>query len=263
MQAALHAELHTSMPIHASLAQAVPAIPGDENPLVNLFETVLSLFSRADALAQPDVLVEQLQALSAVWAIVFVVLGLACLLNGYKFYKIATVALALLIGAFAGYWLGQHIEAPFIVAACLGLLLGVVALPLMKYAIAVLGGLAGAFIGANLWTGIAAALNQTTATALPLEAYWIGALIGLMLCGMLAFILFKLAVVMFTSMSGATIAVLGAIALLLSFEPWRESVTSGLTANQLVIPLLVVVPTVIGLIVQEAWTPATGDGNEE
>lgn len=68
---------------------------------------------------------------------------------------------------------------------------------------------------------------------------------------MLAFILFKLSVVLFTSVSGSTVAVMGALALLLSFEPWRETVTQGLMANQLVIPLLVAVPAAIGLIMQE------------
>ena len=241
-------------------AEAGMQSPTEQNPVVNLFETVVQLFSRADALAHPDTLVSNLQALSVVWAIVFLIVGITCLINGYKFYKIATVMLALLLGAAAGYWLGRHIQAPFIVAGCLGVLLAVMSWPLMKYAIAVLGGLAGAFIGANLWSGIAGALNQGAEMSVPTQAYWIGALIGLLLFGMLAFVLFKLSIVLFTSVSGSTIAVLGGIALLLSFEPWRAGVTEQLTANQLIIPLLVAVPAVIGLIVQEAWQPASAGG---
>ncbi len=74
---------------------------------------------------------------------------------------------------------------------------------------------------------------------------------------MLAFILFKLSIVLFTSVSGATIAVLGGLALLLSFDPWQETIRSGLTASQMVIPLLVFVPAVIGLILQESWPDAS------
>jgi Domain of unknown function (DUF4203) len=224
-----------------------------QSPLQNLFETVTAMFSRPDTLAQPEALVEQLQALSVVWAVVFLIVGLMCMLNGYRFYRVATISIALLIGLFAGYWIGQQIEAPFIVAGCLGLLLGALAFPLMKFAVAVFGGIAGAFIGANLWAGIASALNKATDTQIPVDAYWIGALVGLMLCGMLAFILYKLSIVLFTSVSGATIAVLGALALLLSFDPWQETIKSGLTASQMVIPLLVFVPAVIGLILQESW----------
>jgi len=230
-----------------------------QGPLKNLFDTVTATFSRPDALAQPDALVENLQALSVVWAVVFMVVGLLCMLNGYRFYKTATVAIALLIGLFAGYWVGEQIQAPFIVAGCTGLLLAVVAFPLMKFAIAIFGGVTGAFIGANLWAGMASALNKAANTEIPVDAYWVGALVGLMLCGMLAFILFKLSVVLFTSVSGATIAVLGGLALLLSFEPWHDTVKSGLTASQLVVPLLVFVPAVIGLILQETWS----DGKAE
>lgn len=227
-----------------------------QTPLQNLFETVTAMFSRPDTLAQPEALVEHLQSLSVVWAVVFLIVGLLCMLNGYRFYRIATVAIALLIGLFAGYWLGQQIQAPFVVAGCMGLLLGALAFPLMKFAVAIFGGITGAFIGANLWAGIASALNRAVDTEIPVDAYWIGALVGLMLCGMLAFILFKLSVVLFTSVSGATVAVLGGLALLLSFDPWYETIKSGLTASQLVVPLLVFVPAVIGLILQESWPDA-------
>ena len=225
----------------------------DQSPLQNLFDTVTAMFSRPDALAQPEALVENLQALSVVWAVVFLIVGLLCMLNGYRFYKISTVVIALLIGMFAGYWIGEQIHAPFIVAGCCGLLLAAVAFPLMKFAVAIFGGVTGAFIGANLWAGCASALNNAADTEIPVDAYWIGALVGLMLCGMLAFILFKLSIVLFTSVSGATIAVLGGLALLLSFEPWQDSIRDGLTASQLIVPLLVFVPAVIGLILQETW----------
>ena len=238
------------------IALVAQATGTSQNAFTNLFETMLGLFSRPDTLAQPGPLVEQLQALGVVWAVVFIIVGLTCMLNGYKFYKITTIAIALVLGALAGYWLGLQIHAPFIVAGCLGVLLAVTAFPLMKYAVALLGGLAGAFVGANLWSGMAHALNQAGQMQVPADAYWVGALMGLVVCGMLAFVLFKLSIVLFTSVSGSTIAVLGALALLLSFEPWREAVSEGLTASQLIIPLLVFVPALIGLIVQEAWPKA-------
>ncbi|MFA9478179.1 hypothetical protein ACERK3_07705 [Phycisphaerales bacterium AB-hyl4] len=231
----------------------------------HLFQTIIGMFSRADTLAQPTELVAHLQTLGAIWAVIFLVAGMVCLLRGYQFYKPVTILLALLVGMVAGYALGLRIEAPYIVAGCLGLLLAVCALPLMKYAVALFGGLAGAFIGANLWTGLAAAFNQGAGMTLPSEAYWIGALVGLIVCGMLAFVLYNLSIVLFTSVSGATIAVLGAIALLLSFEGVRGPVADGLTASQLIVPMLVVVPAVMGLIIQETWggaAKAEGAGGE-
>ena len=37
-----------------------------QNPIENLFETITSIFSRGDALAHPDAIIEHLQALSIV-----------------------------------------------------------------------------------------------------------------------------------------------------------------------------------------------------
>lgn len=224
------------------------------NPFDNLFDTVVSLFSIGDALARPAELVDALQNLMVVWAVVFVVVGVLCMLNGYRFYRVATIALALFMGLFAGYALGKLIQAPpYIIAGCCGLLLAVVALPLMQYAIALFGGLVGAFLGANLWSGAADALNVAAGWNIPDNAFWVGALIGLLICGMLSFILFKLSIVMFTSVSGSTLAVMGVIALLLSFEPWRAGVAESLTASRAIIPLLVFVPAFIGLVLQEYW----------
>lgn len=244
----------------ALLAAADTAKAG---PLANLFDTVVQLFSHGDTLAQPQQLVHSLQALSVVWSVVFLIVGLLCLLNGYKYYRVATIIMAFLIGAFAGYWLGQKIQAPFIVAGCLGILLAVAAFPMMKYAVALLGGLAGAFLGANLWSGFAHALNHGAHTHIPDQAFWIGALVGLIVCGMLAFVVFKLSIVLFTSVSGATLAVFGALALLLSFKPWEASVAQGITASQLVVPLLVVVPAAIGLIIQHSGPPAAAAGPQQ
>lgn len=217
------------------------------------FESMVGLFSRTDTLAANEDLIRHLSTLGAVWAVVFVIVGVLCLLNGAKFYKVAVIGLALAIGSIGGYWLGTQIVAPpFVVAGCVGILLAVTAVPLMKYAVAIFGGLAGAFLGSNLWAGVVGTLSQVNeSTSVNPDAHWIGALIGLIIFGMLAFILFKMSIVLFTCVAGATVAVLGVIALLLNVDPLRQSVADGIMSSQLVVPLLVLVPAVIGFILQE------------
>lgn len=255
-------------------APAVTAAPGMVSPMPaavtptapqsmteairNFFDTVAGMFSKGDALAQPDHVISHLQSLGAVWSVVFVVVGVLCMFNGYRFYKLATIAVSLLLGMFIGYWFGGKIGSPYVVAGCVGILLATLAFPLMKYAVALFGGLTGAFIGANLWTGLADAVNKIASEGsavpkeiVPASEYWLGALLGLLIFGMLAFILFKMSVVMFTSVSGSTVAMMGVLALLLSFKPWHDTVAEGLRASQLVIPLLVFVPALIGFIMQE------------
>lgn len=244
----------------ALLAQATTETSSETastNSLDNLFETTIAVFSRGDSLARPEELISHLQALSVVWALVFMVLGITCLLNGFKFYKVMTIGLALLLGMFFGYWVGAFVKAPYIVAGCLGLIAAVTAAPLMKYAVALFGGLCGAFLGANLWSGLTLALNDANGFQIP-EAHWVGALMGLIICGMLAFIVFDTSIMMFTAVAGATFAVIGGLALVMSFEPWRETISSTLIESSITIPLLVTVPAVIGIISQLNTPPPAG-----
>lgn len=209
------------------------------------------IFERIDSLAHPETLIGALEQTGVVVAAIFVAVGLTCLLQGYKLYKIVVLMTALALGVAVGYKLGQTIEAEVIAAGCLGVMLAVIAWPFMKFAVALCGGLAGAFIGANAWSAVAEQINASGAVSLPPDAYWAGALIGLILLGLLSFILFELSVVVFTSISGSTLAVLGIIALLLQVPAWHHAVADAIQANPLVVPMLVVVPAVIGLVLQQ------------
>ena len=250
--------------VDAATAVAVDTSSSTLQEVDNLFQSMTTIFSSGNALANTDTLLQGLSSLGMVWAAIFLVVGLLTLFNGYQWYRTATIVTALLLGLFAGYALGQRVEAPFIVAGCLGALFGVVAFPLMKYVVAALGGLSGAFIGANLWSGIALTVEKisgqsASATGFNPNAYWVGALIGLIICGMLAFVLWKLSIVIYTSVSGSTLAVIGGIALLLSFEPLHGPVTEALTRSRMVVPLLVFVPAAIGLVLQELRKEPAGD----
>ena len=229
-----------------SATPATTAAP-DDLPAI-----MTSIFSRVDALAYPSDMLPHLHQISIVWAVLFLAAGIICLLHGYKFYKSVTVVAAMGIGIFAGYAMGDRINEHYVVGVCLGLLLAVVSFPLMKYAVAAMGGLAGAFMGANLWTGSVSVAMQGDAQQRAVENVWIGALIGLIVCGMLAFVLFKLSIVLFTSVSGSTLAVIGGIALLLQAPKIGDSLSDYMQgAHAIVLPLLVFTPALIGLIIQE------------
>ncbi len=224
--------------------------PGANTP--NVFENVIAIFSRPDTLAHPEDLLQSLQSMSVVWAVIFLTAGIVCLLQGYRIYRTVTVVLALAIGAFAGYRLGQQIHAEYIVAGCMAALTAVTCFRMMKYAVAIMGGLAGAFLSANAWTAIARLMNSGTGGSPAEQYYWICSVVGMIIGGMLAFILFKMSVVLFTSVSGATVAVLGGVALLLQVPGFSTEVYESVSAHPVVVPLLVLVPAVIGFILQES-----------
>ena len=253
------------------------------------FRTIVEIFSRGDTLAQPGQLIPELAQLGTIWALIFVILGMTCLLNGYKFHKVMTIGIVVMLGAMLGYWMGAEIQGPpFVVAGCVATLMAVLAMPLMKYAVAVLGGLSGAFIGSNLWAGLGDVLAHSADKSraaiaaaqeagqpspggetiiriseyIPPESFWIGALIGLVLCGLAAFLLSKITIHLFTTVSGSTLAVFGVIALLLSIDTTSTTVSEELTRSALVLPLLVIVPAAIGFFLQEKSSHMGNDSQE-
>ncbi len=223
-----------------------------QNTAIKTTESVAKVFGRMDAIASKDLL-GNLQDLHVVLAGVFVAGGLACILQGYRIYKVVVIVIALITGLSLGSSLGTYVEADMIVAACLGILLAVVAWPLMKYAVAIAGGIAGAFIGANIWSVLASNPGKYMDINVPAGTHWAGALIGLILFGVLSFILFEISVLIFTSVSGAVLVTLGLIALLLNWPLSQDATARALQNNPMVVMIIMVVPTVIGLVLQQQW----------
>lgn len=220
------------------LAQDGTSTSDGSGPLAIANETV----SRLDILNHPDELLSALANLHVVWASVFVVVGLLCVINGYKWHKGVVIICALLAGLGLGSLLSKQMGDSWIVVAVLGLLCAIVAAPMLRFAVAIFGGLTGAFIGANLWSAF---------TTSP-DSHLAGAAMGFIAMGLATFLIFRIVVVMFTSIGGAAMAVLGAITLLMHVPAWKDSVQSNLAANQLLIPLLVSAAAIMGIVLQQA-----------
>jgi len=198
-------------------------------------------FPRLDLLNHPDELLDALAQLHLVWAGIFITAGLFAVLNGYRWHRTIVMVCTFFTGLGFGYAISQSVDVSLMIGACVGVLAAVLAWPLMKYAIALCGGLAGAFIGANLWT----ALNQ------PPDTYYAGALIGLVAFGLLSFILYRVVIIVMVCVIGAFILVMGAITCMIHIESWDTALRQGFVENPTLIPLLVLVTAVIGIVVQQ------------
>ncbi|MCH6551596.1 MAG: hypothetical protein IH804_06240 [Planctomycetes bacterium] len=205
-------------------------------------EMVRDIVGRMDILNHPNQLLDGLAQVPLVMGGVFVVVGVLCVLNGYRWHKWVVVVLAFLGGLVLGRLLSTHMGESRIVAVALGLLCAIIATPLLRIAVAIFGGLTGAFIGANAWTAI------NTAQA---DGHWAGAAMGFIALAMASFLLFRLVIILFTSIGGAAMVVFGGITLLLQVEAWEPAVRSTLASNQLLIPLLVGLAAVTGFVLQE------------
>ena len=199
--------------------------------------------AQMDILTQPQRLLEMLGDLPLVAASMIVVVGALCVFNGYRWHKWVVVILAFMAGLGLGNILSQRMGKSVVVAIAVGVLFATVATPMLRWTVALFGGLTGAFLGANAWT---------LANATPESAKWAGAGMGFIAMALLSFVVFRLVVVAFTSIGGGAMVVLGSIALMMHVPAWQDGLRDGLTNNQNLIPLLVTVAAVAGFVIQES-----------
>lgn len=202
-----------------------------------------SIVDKLDILNHPDDLLNLLSDFSFFNAAVAVVLGVLCVLNGYRWHKWVMVVLAFFGGYLIGTLLSQHMGRSAIIAVSLGLLFAIVAGPMLKVVVAIFAGITGAFIGANVWSAVG---------SVPGDMSWAGAAMGFIVLAMASLIVFRLVVVLSTSIGGAAMIVFGGITLLLQVPDWEQGVRSGLSDHTLMIPLLVLVAAAGGFVLQES-----------
>ncbi|MHC4709360.1 MAG: hypothetical protein ACYTA3_02800 [Planctomycetota bacterium] len=211
------------------------------------------MLTRMDILNHPGELMGSLASMHIVWASVLVVVGALCVLNGYRWHKYVIVICAFLGGLALGHLLSQQMGQSKIVMAAIGLLCAVIATPMLRIAVAVFGGLTGAFIGANAWTAFSASP----------DAHLAGAGMGFIALGMLAFIMYRLVIVLFTAIGGAAMVVVGGVTLLLHVPGWETAIEQSLSTHPLLLSLLVAVAAVTGIVLQHSAMQGANEAEAE
>jgi hypothetical protein len=194
----------------------------------------------AQTLPEQSKLLNSLVSAEVFFAASLLVIGVLLILFGFKAYRWIVVFNCVALGFWLGGLLGERAQIATVAAVLGALLFGAISWPLMKYAVAVCGGLVGAVVGMAVW----AYCDQ------PADMAWAGGLVGLVVLGMLSFILFKTSVILFTSVQGAVMLVLGSAALLMKYSPWSTEVGNSLDHKPVLMPLLVTSIALLGLIWQ-------------
>jgi hypothetical protein len=127
--------------------------------------------------------------------------------------------------------------------------LAVLSVPLMRWAVCVLGAAAGGLLTSGLW--YACGLTETY--------IWAGALIGIVAGGMISFIIFKAAVILFSSMWGSSLIVVGSLALLYLYPKTTVQVESWVFTLRWFLPTVLMIPTAVGVIVQHKFVKGAKD----
>ena len=194
-----------------------------------------------------DFIWQQMTSLSWLEAVLAVSFGVVYLLYGWRVFKVLVVIAFALIGMFLGIQVGS-MAGEKMWGGVVGLIVFAIAsVPMMRFAVSLLGGAAGAFVSAGIWH----------ACSLPESYIWAGGLVGLVGGFLISFIIFKFAVILFTSLGGAAIMMIGLLELLnlylLHSEPESTGIYYIIYNNNWFLPVCLIIPTAIGMLLQNRF----------
>ena len=130
-------------------------------------------------------------------------------------------------------------------------LLAVMSVPLMRWAVCILGAVAGAILTSGIW--YAAGLNE--------QYIWAGGMVGLVGGGMISFIVFRVAVILFASMWGSGLMIVGTLALLYLYQGTSAQVETIVFTKKWFLPTMLTVTTVVGIILQHKFVKGSKEWN--
>ena len=181
--------------------------------------------------------------------LLLIVVGAVYLLYGWQVYRPLITLNAAIIGGYIGVLVGQRAGGYALPGGFLGALVaGALAWPLMKWAVSMIGGICGAVAGASVWLTV----------GLDPRFAWAGAMTGLVGFGLFSFILFRGSIIMYTSLQGALMVIIGALGLVFKYPDFAPTLSKNLATQPLVLPIAILVPAVLGLIFQQMHSPGGG-----
>jgi hypothetical protein len=179
-----------------------------------------------------------------------IIIGLIYLLFGFQIFRALVLVNAAVVGAYVGAYWGKEGDAETIGAVICAVIAAAIAWPTMKYAVALMGGIFGALLGASIWHALGLDPNVD----------WAGALVGLIGFGMLSFVLFRGSVMMYTSLQGAFMLIFGVLGLIYQYQDAAKQVSEHLKLQPFLLPAAIFIPALMGLIFQQHNTATASSG---
>ena len=185
---------------------------------------------------------EQITALNLVEALTFICFGVICLLYGWQIFKILVTLSFGLVGLFAGVWISRLLiggNEMWLGIICMALF-AFLSVPLMRWGVSALGAVAGGILAGGIWY----------AFGLPEQYIWAGAIIGVVAGGMISFIIFRIAVMLFTSFTGGALITVAVLAILYRYIGPAERVEELVFNHNWFLPAALLAPTAAGIFLQ-------------
>jgi len=188
----------------------------------------------------------QITSLGLLEALTFISFGVVWLFYGWRVFKILVVISFALLGLVIGITVSDKISGQNsqLLGGLIGLgLMAALSVPLMRWSVSILGAVAGGILTAGVWV----------ACGLPEQYFWAGALVGIVAGGMISFIIFKIAVMLFSSLGGSALMVIGLLALLYLYPRTTEQVEELVFVRKWFLPAALLIPTAVGIFLQNKF----------
>lgn len=191
---------------------------------------------------------QQITDLSWLHAVIAISVGVVYMLYGWRIFRILVVISFGLLGMFLGIFAGQQFGSQ-IGGGIIGLgLFAIASIPLMKWCVSILGAAAGGAVTGGIWYAL----------GLPLDYILAGIIIGVVAGGLISFILLKISVMLFTSLGGSVIMMVGILALLYLYEtkvvvPPTQHIFNYVHYSKWFLPMVIILPTLAGMLLQNRF----------
>jgi hypothetical protein len=198
-----------------------------------------------------DVIWQQITSLDKLEALTFISFGIVCLFYGWRVFRILVAISFALTGLFVGIYTNSVLiggNEVWLGVLCM-ILFAILSIPMMKWGVCLLGAAAGGVITGGGWLAI----------DLPQQYIWAGALVGIIAGGMISFIVFKAAVMLFTSLGGSSLITVGTLAILYKYLGAAEKVEELVVTCQWFLPVVLTLSTVVGIILQSKFISSSKD----
>jgi hypothetical protein len=227
------------------------------NSLITALQTVLvapaQSEQQANSIVPFDILWQHVNTLDLIEALTFIAFGTVWLFYGWRIFKILVTISFGLLGMVLGIWANQQLidGNSFWLGLICAAFFAVLSVPFMRWGVSVLGALSGAVLTAGAWIAL----------GLPKEYVWAGGLIGLVTGGMISFIVFKIAVILFTSLGGSILLAVGSLAIISHHLMSQTEFKDFVIQNQWFLPAIVLAPMVVGAFLQNKFIKAAPEWN--
>ena len=167
--------------------------------------------------------------------------GIIFAIYGWRISKVLAVVNFAVIGGFLGQYIaGRAGINELACTAGLAAALGALCVWQSRFGVSLLAGGAGSILGAALAHGLGAADSWV----------WTGVLVGFVMFALLAFIIYKVAAILYSSVEGSALVVAGTLSLLSSQESISGRLAEAIREHVYILPILLAVPTIVSIIIQ-------------